>query len=310
MGEARFPHVIIDRAKQYIKENGKKSQAFLIEERIDPPPAPGLAKHIKELRDKTDLKDWEYREFQPEDLDFNFRVITTLSLQPEIIDAEVRYHLKDDQPVNVSKGAGALRTHVLQDPELVAKAHATARQAVAAVYRHVQKKGEAQSLPNFVGVDLIPGQDGKVYVMEVQGGPGGFGTLAEIDGKPNQAISKVLIPAQEKVLQKHVKNRKPIHPEHLRSIPPNGATELIRHRSYYQSENFPAAQEAYYNFLMKLGDFSLTSLVEDFGNMAEETGDYTYALRYANDLIAREPDNPLYQEYKTKFEELSRKKEQ
>jgi hypothetical protein len=243
-----------------------------------------------------------YTRLQPTDVDYNFRVITTLGRNPEVIDAEIRYQQKSNQPVNRATGAGAVRTDSLEDPELIERVHATAQKAVSAVYQHIRETNEPEALPDFIGVDLIPDTERNVYVLEVQCGPGGFGTLTSIDRQPLDGIPNVLIPAQMQALREPFSNRQPINPETLQRLPIHEEAAIIQYRAHCINGNNKAAERVLYTLATNYSSMSPENNLRSFEKLAVHTGHTSYALRYVNELLTAEPDNPIYHEYKTKFE--------
>jgi hypothetical protein len=293
----QFCVTVMNNASQ-LREEGTTA---LFEERIVPPSSPKLAQRINDYMDQVDPDGTHYTRLQPTDVDYNFRVITTLERNPEVIDAEIRYQQKSNQPVNRATGAGAVRTDFIQDPELVENVYDTAKQAVALIYQHVHKPDEPDFLPDFIGIDLIPNQERTIYVFEIQAGPQGFGTLATIDRQLNQGISNVLIPAQMQALQEPFANRQPVAPESLTRIPDNQDTVLIRYRSYVRGGDYQNAQKLVYTLVTEYNYWSPEEALQGFDELVAASNDNTIALQYVNKLLTEDPNNPTYQQYKTKF---------
>jgi hypothetical protein len=290
----------------HIRALSREGNSFLFEERIVPPPSQPLAQKINDHLDKIDPDGTQYARLQPTDVDYNFRVITTLERNPEVIDAEIRYQQKSNTPVNSAKGAGVVRTDSLQDPELVESVYDTARKAVSAVYQHLSESGNPESLAEFIGVDLIPDRERNVYVMEVQWGPGGFGSLARIDENPIQGIKDVLMPAQAEALQDQFSKRQPERERNLQRLPEDKTTEIIRYRSYILGADYINAQKVAYTLATTYNYWSPIDALAEFTELLDPTGNNPYALQYVNDLLATDPDNPRYQEFKTTLNELEK----
>lgn len=289
-----------------------ESFPFLVEERIIPPSLPALIKNINSYLDRVDLQHNKERATM-DNIDFNFRILLTLGYDPQVIDAEIRFGEKGNGPINISKNAKALRTDALEDPELVGQIYTTAQKAIKAMYQANYVQGDPFSTPLFVGVDIILDShaQNECVVNEVQFGPGGFGTLAKIDKKPNTGIANVFIPTQVTSLKSRFESRQPIKPGELRRLPLDGEEELVRYRSYCQNRNYNKALEAFSNAVFTEGysiGWTELEILDEFMWFGKELGDYTSALRYAHKLASAYPENAAYQYYFYRFKAESTQK--
>lgn len=189
------------------------SDQFVLEERILPMDAPYNLKtsaYFDQVKNTEKMKD-------PENLDYNFRVITSLSTDnPVVVASEIRYAEMSNKPVNISLGAKAARLKELGDLDLTDRIHRVARAAIKAVCKEAGVGNNP--MLGIGGVDLIWDSSDRISVLEVNSGlVGGFGTLCRVDQRPLGKIRDVLAPAYQLYLEKQFLQRTPT-PQTLRRL--------------------------------------------------------------------------------------------
>lgn len=182
-----FTQDTVTDAEQFAKELLDNGQNVLLEERI--------------LPYSLDLADEEGNIYSAESVDYNLRVLVTSDQDPQVIDAEIRFGSFGQEPINISRGAKALRPQGVIPQDLLDKAYEISRQATKATIT-------AAELPEgtlgVIGTDVIIDKLGQPYIIEVNAGcVGGFSTLCSLDQKPLTSVKEKLIPAAGKYLEKN-----------------------------------------------------------------------------------------------------------
>lgn len=182
-----------DEAKQYASELfARGQQGVIIERRIIPIPS-DVYEPMKKIRVAGQT-------------DYNIRVLTTISPNPQIIDSEVRFDKNGNSPVNIHQGARAVRIHrMIQVYDELEQIEQTSRDAMSALAREI---GLTDTALGFVGFDIIVDKYGKAYVIEANSGAvGGIGTLTRLDRQPLASIASVLLPESRSFLENNHRNR-------------------------------------------------------------------------------------------------------
>lgn len=136
-------------------------------------------------------------------VDYNLRIITTLGKYPKIVASEVRTSAMSGDPVNVARGAGAYPVYKLHEhlPEEVLSNAYNAALIGSEVLVEAAGGAEGPELFQFVGFDIIPAQNGQVYILEINPMGGGIGTLTRLaKGVPPEGIVTKLLPAIRQTL--------------------------------------------------------------------------------------------------------------
>lgn len=192
---------------------------LLYEEYIDPAPVDSLAQWMNNY-----LKAHEgpgHSEITSKMIASNYRIITSFNRNPRIIDEEVRFGLKNNGPINVSKGAFVQRAEGLMPPKHIKIAENAALKATHHIFdgEYAPKEGDSTHL--YLCTDVIIGPYWKPYILEAGLFSGGFASLTRIDGEPLQSIGDIYIPAQVPYLRRRAKTREDLPKKFssLRSIP-------------------------------------------------------------------------------------------
>ncbi len=125
-------------------------------------------------------------------MDWNVRALVTLSSNPQWIDAEVRYDVRNGSPVNVCRGAkvaelGRARRKAgikIYDIKEVAIG------AAKAIHDYMAAVGEHTN--GFVGLDLIVDKEGPHVIEANSGAVGGFASLIKLRKRPLRSVSALL----------------------------------------------------------------------------------------------------------------------
>lgn len=143
------------------------------------------------------------------DVDHNLRVLVTIGEDPLILDAEIRYAEKSGKPVNVSRGAHALKSHNLLrslPPEMLFDMYDTSIRASRALYEATG--GKIYDTVGYIGLDVIIDREGKATVIEANSGcVGGLGTLSRIAREPLKSVGEKLLLSAQPVLQRNHEKR-------------------------------------------------------------------------------------------------------
>ena len=141
------------------------------------------------VQNRIESEKWE----GPQDhqlLDWNLRVLTTMDKEgkvytnPDMI--EVRFQLRDRNPVNKSKGAGVVTLREFfkvrgwgleKQSEFLDGIQSVVSRATGILQNQVARKQGHSQGTGILGWDLIRGQDEKFYILEANTGPGGIGTI-------------------------------------------------------------------------------------------------------------------------------------
>jgi tetratricopeptide (TPR) repeat protein len=139
-------------------------------------------------------------------IDYNFRVITSLGKYPKIVAAEVRASEMSYGPVNVARGADAYPAYKLLEylPDEVLSSVYEAALIGSEVLREAVGGDGGSELLQLVGFDIIPSQDGKAYILEINPSGGGIGTLSKLaHGTPPDGIVTRFFPDTMPLLEEN-----------------------------------------------------------------------------------------------------------
>jgi hypothetical protein len=267
-------------AEKKVIEISKEYNGALIEERVDPPPQPALAALLNEIN-----RNPEGQQIADDQVDWNMRILTTTGKNPEVIDGEIRFKVKNEAPVNVSTGAQTARLETIDDPELIEESYKTATNAVAALYDASYHQGDPPTSSYWTGVDIIINENKQPIVLEIQPTGGGFSSLTKIDKAPLKGIQTTYLADQEKTVFQKIKNRQPIDPTTLNEIQPVLETKLLQYESFVHAGEYKKAQTALMDMRKDYrNQFGTKAVIDQLALLAEQTGDYSLALGYITEL--------------------------
>ena len=205
-GVKLFQPTELDKAEAYTKQLMEEGKDVVVEKRIVPM-APVKTRRLQ-------------NEFKIDSPDHNTRTLVTLSPQdPHTIDAIERIKEMSGDPVNVSKGAIALRLDEIYTPSIREKIYRTAEAATKAVCREIAKS-QNEVMMGFARIDTIVDKNGDVYVLEVNAGlVGGTEGLTQLDKQPLTSSGQIFYPYTRAFLEPNYKKRKNKTPLHLDRVP-------------------------------------------------------------------------------------------
>lgn len=216
-------------------------------------------------------------------VDFNFRVLTTIRPQPQTIDAEIRFHVKDRYGVNISIDAEAARPEAINEPSLIAQVYATAEKATKAIHDKLLSDGE--NTIEFAGIDIVVDGEGEEVVLEVNTGKaGGFGTLCRLDKKPLNSVKDILVPSTLFYLEENFQKRTGVGPARLRRIDANASDLSGMIAMHYNAGRYEAVEELMFRLHDISSSYDNLDLVRDLVNIAEKTGKFDRALGFIDSL--------------------------
>lgn len=290
-GVSIFRRDQIDEMRLYIEDHFSWNEEFsIVEERIVPPPLDSLkAKRFKIPKKAA--------------VDYNFRILVTLSKQPTAIDGEIRFKKDDTAPVNISYeygGAKAGLLDLLGNESEVLELYDLAQRSTKIV---MEEAGVEEVEGAIAGVDIIKGEDG-FYVLEVNAGEavGGFGTLTRLHRAQLASVKDIMLPLWEEQAQQNFLNRRDFDQADIQRLPLNKTDIDDIWNAFNASNNYSKL----WNMLLTLGhtyedqNFILHSMMY----LVSKTNDFLTAKRYVEKGIARNDQN--YQMYLYRLGELYR----
>jgi tetratricopeptide (TPR) repeat protein len=166
-----FGNQEIESAVDFVIKLSKAGKTVFIEERINP------------LDWKNGGKDV---------LDWNIRALVTLVDKPEWIDAEVRYNVRSELPVNVCKGAKVdqLETVAEKTGASLEKIKHYSIAAAKVIFEKMRSIGAHSA--GFLGLDLMVDEQGVSGIEVNSGAVGGFASLLKLRKGPLHSVAVLL----------------------------------------------------------------------------------------------------------------------
>lgn len=254
-------------------------RSYVVEELIRPKPNAEIARLVYDEYVKGDPT-LGPSAITANDVDYNFRILTTLGEDPEVIDAEVRFQHINAFPINVAKNAFVARLDVLKDPELVIRLEEAAKKMTAAVYGEVS--GGRTSEASYCGVDLMLSADDEIVGIEVNSfRSGGFSSLTKVDGQPLAGISEIALPAFAPALEESFVTRPVEIPAALERVGRSQRELFFQIDIAEEADDFAYGADVVYQVTQDYPSEGHTKWARwYFENFKEEIGDTPQLARY------------------------------
>lgn len=261
----------------------------LVEERITPPP---LATLMRPDDPNLSL-------FSNPDIDYNFRIFTTLDQSdPRVIDGLIRYIQQDpNNPISVNLShidvpAAEQKVDILRD-DIKEAIYQIAINATKAICQKTDYSLDKDF--RVAGVDIIIDSDGTIKVMEIgTDGIGAFEHIVMLDRKPLGSIKDILFPAWSSQLETNFHQRGTSNPEELTRLQTNGTDYELLTESYFALKNYTRAEDLIIANPENANDPEL--VVAMLQRIAiEGSGNFDRLEAYLLEQVGADPDNTALQ---------------